>query len=85
MPVEQVFRAIAIDDLAISVSAWRWICDVCGRRETFPDVPMPEGASEFDPGNRGWRLNWRTDGEACICPTCAVRGKAPAPAPEGTE
>lgn len=69
MPVEHVCRAIAIDDLALAVSAWRYICDGCGARETFPDNPMPEGRSEVDANRRGWHISILHD-EECYCPTC---------------
>lgn len=71
MPIEYVTRAVAIDDLAVMVTAYRWICDRCGFRETFPDSPMPEGRSEFDARRRGWGIFWDAeDLENCSCPTC---------------
>jgi hypothetical protein len=75
MPVEQIIRAVAIDDLAICVQAWRWICDDCGRRDTFADIPMPEGHSEIDAQRKGWRIRWdlASDGELCRCPGCCAR------------
>jgi hypothetical protein len=75
MPVEHVTRAVAIDDLALMISAWRWICDDCGRRDTFPDAPMPEGCSETDAQRKGWVVRWGpdSDGEKCRCPTCRTR------------
>jgi hypothetical protein len=75
MPVEQIIRAVAIDDLAICIKAWRWICDDCGRRDTFPDSPMPEGCSELAPQQKGWRIRWdaASDGELCRCPQCSAR------------
>lgn len=74
MPIEQVSRTILIDDLAVAVSAWRWICDACGHRQSFHDNPMPDGISEMAAQHRGWRIDWSTgDGEACKCPACAAR------------
>lgn len=75
MPVEQVIRAVAIDDLAICIQAWRWICDDCGRRDTFPDIPMPEGRSEMEAQQKGWLIRWdiESDGELCRCPQCAAK------------
>lgn len=70
MSVEHVHRAIAIDNLAISVSVWRYICDECGFRETFHDSPKPSEISEFAPTQRGW-LHTYSDGDGCICPGCA--------------
>lgn len=86
MPVEQIIRAVAIDDLAICVQAWRWICDECGRRDTFADIPMPEGHSEMDAQRKGWRILWgpESDGELCRCPGCIARGvrtATPTPTP----
>jgi len=83
MPVEQVIRAVAIDDLAICVQAWRWICDDCGRRDTFPDLPMPEGHSEMDAQRKGWKIRWdhESDGELCRCPGCCARRIEPAVSP----
>jgi hypothetical protein len=69
MPIEHVHRAVLIDDLALTVSAWRYICDRCGHRETFPDHPMPEGRSEFDASKRGWNHSCLDD-EQCVCPAC---------------
>lgn len=70
MPVEHITRAVKIDDLALLISAWRWVCDRCGRRDTFPDNPMPEGSSELDAQRRGWKVVWspKSDGEQCRCP-----------------
>jgi hypothetical protein len=78
MPVEQVIRAIAIDDLAICISVWRWICDDCGARSTFHDDPMPDGHSEMDAQNKGWKMVWsvQSDGEMCRCPGCIARRAA---------
>jgi hypothetical protein len=75
MPVEQIIRAVAIDDLAICIQAWRYICDDCGRRDTFPDIPMPEGRSEMEPQRKGWVIRWDygSDGELCRCPQCATK------------
>lgn len=71
MPVESVHRSVLIDDLALSVSAWRYICDRCGTRETFPDHPMPEGRSECEASRKGWRISVVHD-EECHCPTCCA-------------
>jgi hypothetical protein len=72
MPVEHVTRAVKIDDLPLLISAWRWVCDGCGRRDTFPDIPMPDGASEMDAQRTGWKIMWGpdSDGEKCRCPNC---------------
>lgn len=71
MPVEQVTRAVAIDRLAICVSAYRYICDTCGDRDTFPDDPMPEGSSAADASRKGWRLYPGPDDDQCAkCPHC---------------
>jgi hypothetical protein len=74
-PVEQVTRVVAINDLAICVTVWRWICDDCGRRETFADSPMPEGHSEMDAQRKGWKVRWdaESDGELVRCPGCISR------------
>lgn len=80
MPVEQVIRSVAIDDLAVCVSAWRYICDGCGRRDTFPDSPMPEGHSEFDASRKGWIISWDYDDrEICRCPGCIARSALTTP------
>lgn len=86
MPVEQVIRAVAIDDLAVCVQAWRWICDDCGRRDTFADIPMPEGHSEMDAQRKGWVVRWDhgSDGELCRCPSCCAR-RSPALSPADRE
>jgi hypothetical protein len=78
MPIEHVTRAVAIDNLAVFVSAYRYVCDHCGNRETFADVPMPEGNSEFDAQRRGWRILWENDGEGAQCPACSARRDAKA-------
>jgi hypothetical protein len=87
MPVEQVIRAVAIDDLAICVQAWRWICDDCGRRDTFADIPLPEGHSEMDAQRKGWRVRWdqASDGELCRCPGCCAHRSASALSPSHRE
>lgn len=73
MPVEQIIRAVAIDDLAVCIQAWRYVCDDCGRRDTFPDIPMPEGRSEMEPQRKGWVIRWDAgDGELCRCPNCSM-------------
>ena len=74
MPVENVHRAVLIDDLSITVSAWRWICDACGSRETFHDNPRPPDVSGWAAQNKGWKILWGpdTDGEKCACPACAA-------------
>ena len=71
MPVERVIRAVLIDDLALTVSAWRYVCDGCGRRDVFPDHPMPEGRSEFEAQQKGWRIGI-LDEETCYCPSCCA-------------
>jgi len=74
MSVEQVLKAVFIDELNVTVSAWRWTCKTCGFHETFPDNPMPEGRSEFDHQQRGWQLLYSDGDEGeCLCPTCASR------------
>jgi hypothetical protein len=72
MPVDQIVRAVAINDLVICVQAWCYICDDCGRRDTFHDIPMPEDRSEFEPQHKGWRLHYdrQTDDELARCPVC---------------
>lgn len=74
MPVEFVARSLTIDDLAIQVTAYRYICDGCGSRGTFPDNPMPEGHSEVDASRKGWRIYWDVDDqERCRCPHCSAK------------
>ncbi len=71
MPIERVIKSVLFDDLVVGCSAWRYICDSCGYRECFPDVPMPEGRSEMDASRRGWRLSYIDEG--CTCPECVAR------------
>ena len=74
MPVDQIARAVAINDLSVIVTAWCYVCDDCGRRDTFPDVPMPEGRSEFEASQKGWRMRMDSDdNEMCRCPSCCAR------------
>lgn len=86
MPVKQITRGVTIDGLFVSVSAWRWTCDNCGHRETFPDNPMPEGRSESDATRSGgWHLRWR-EPEGCVCSGCWTLAQTKAtPQPPGEE
>jgi hypothetical protein len=70
MAVEHVTRTMAIDNLVINVSAWRYTCDKCAVREAFHDDPRPYGVSEATAQQRGWRIVYGPgDGEpACHCP-----------------
>jgi hypothetical protein len=80
MPIEHVERAVIIDDLLLSVSAWRYICDGCGNRGTFPDSPMPEGMSEREAGKAGWFIRG-IDDEQCFCPACVRHDQPRGPSP----
>lgn len=73
MPVEHASRTLSFDNLCVEVSIYRYICDRCGNREAFPDVPMAEGYTERSAGEKGWRFtNQFHDGEAdCLCPKCS--------------
>lgn len=71
MPIEHVSRSISIDDLLITVEVDRWICDDCGRVETFPDIPPVEGMDLRTPSLRGWRISYFVgNGDGCRCPRC---------------
>lgn len=72
MPIEQVFRTVAVEDLAVPVSVWRFICDDCGLRQAFPDNPMPEGHSESDHTRAGWSIYYEDDDEKAHCPRCCA-------------
>ena len=72
MPVEHVSRTVTIDDLAIVVTAWRYVCDTCGRVDAFADVPMPEGHNEWDAQRRGWRFCIGGENDRCKCPSCVA-------------
>lgn len=79
MGIEHVTRALSFDNLVVEVSVDRWICDDCGRRQAFHDVPTPYMEKVPTPSSLGWRLGYpMDDGEeqTCICPACAEKNDA---------
>lgn len=74
MPIEHVTRGLSFDNLYVEVSVYRWICDDCGARQAFHDVPEPYGEIVPTPGSSGWRIlhSWDDGEEGARCPTCAA-------------
>lgn len=54
MPVEAVSKMVSFDNLSVEVSAYRYICNVCGTRECFHDVPTPYMEQVPTPSSKGW-------------------------------
>jgi late competence protein required for DNA uptake (superfamily II DNA/RNA helicase) len=71
MPIEHVSRTVVIDELTVQVEVDRYICDRCNHRNTFYDVPMPFGCSEFDASRKGWQISIVHD-EEVYCPSCVA-------------
>lgn len=79
MPIEHVSRHLSFDNLLVEVSVARWICDDCGRRQAFHDVPTPYNEKVPTPSSLGWRLGYPMDDgqeQGCICPGCCERRDA---------
>jgi late competence protein required for DNA uptake (superfamily II DNA/RNA helicase) len=71
MPIEHVSRTVVIDDLALQIEVDRYICDRCNSRDTFHDIPMPDGHSVFDASRKGWQIGIVHD-EEVYCPSCVA-------------
>lgn len=52
--IEYVSKMVGFDNLLVEVSAFRYICNVCGARECFHDVPTPYMEIVPTPTGRGW-------------------------------
>jgi hypothetical protein len=90
MPVEHVTRGLSFDNLFVEVSVDRWICDGCGTRQAFHDVPGPPyGDPVPTPEKLGWHLCYPMDDgseQSCTCPKCYAAKEAKfraAPHPQG--
>lgn len=74
MPIEHVTRCLSFENLLVEVSVDRWICDDCGRRQAFHDVPTPIWPEKVPtPQSLGWSLHFPMDDgseQGVTCPKC---------------
>lgn len=88
MSIEYVTKGICFDNLLVEVSVVRYICEDCGRREAFHDVPTPYNEVVPTPQGKGWRIITPLD-DGPECARCAACAKAkedremPHPSPAG--
>ena len=76
MPVEHVTRTMDFDNLVVEVSVYRYICNACGQRECFHDVPTPYNQIVTTPSDRKWKLKFPPDGDGeqeAYCKNCEAR------------
>lgn len=74
MPIDYVTRGITFENLLVEVTVLRYVCDDCGRRQDFHDVPTPYNERVPTPQSLGWQIlgSFDDDGgqEGARCPNC---------------